>query len=84
MKLSSLALIAEYRETLKTLREAHAATKTDAGCKINCKTWYHGADIDFNALLPRARIKAHLEQMIQHEINETVRSLEAHGVVVDE
>lgn len=83
MKLSAILVINAYRDRLKRLRQAFAAVDTPS-IKINCKTWAYGGEIDFCDLLSAKSVKANLREMITQEINETVRALEAHGVVVDE
>jgi hypothetical protein len=84
MKLSSTEVIVEYRVRLKLLRAARAAVTDAAGGKLSCHTWHHGEEYDFSALLSKTNLKAQLRAMLDHEINEIVRAIEAHGVVCDE
>jgi hypothetical protein len=83
VKLSSVEIISEYRATLKALRAALRACG-DGSNKLTCSTWHYGEQFDFCMLLGKGKIKGALAGMIQHEIEETKRDIEAHGVVVDE
>jgi hypothetical protein len=84
MKLSSTEMVVEYRARLKRLRLAREAVSEGAGGKLSCSTYHDGEQYDFVLMLSKATLKAHLTALLDHEINETVRAIEAHGVVVDE
>lgn len=84
MKLSSINVVSEYREQLRTLRHARNSIAAGLPGSFNCKTWYHGEQIDFSVLIGKSKMKTELGRLIDHEIAETVRLLQAHGVVVDE
>ncbi len=73
----------EYRERLKKLRQARNAV-VGTHSRLTVNTWYHGEEVKFAELIGAANIKAHLAAMLDHEIAETVLSIETHGVVVDE
>lgn len=83
MKLSSVEIMADYRARLKQLRDAREACLSSANSLV-VRTWRHGGEIDFAALLSKSAVRASLATMLDHEIGETVRSIEAHGVEVDE
>lgn len=84
MKLSSCDIIVEYRTALKSLRAAVRSLRSESHGKLNCHTWSDGVQHDFCALLSKPLLKSNLIEMLNHEIAEIVRALEAHGVVVDE
>ncbi len=82
MKLSSTPMIVEYRAKLTSLRAAR--NSLDGDRNISCSTWYRGEEYNFCALLSKTAVKQSLAILLDREIAETVRSLEAHGVIVDE
>lgn len=82
MKLSATDLMTEYRAKLKELRRARHACRD--GAKLNAKTWRDGEEIDFVHLLSSSSLRASLTEMLDREIADVTRCIEAHGVDVDE
>lgn len=83
MMLSMTSQMAEYQSKLRALRKSREACG-QLDRPISVGTTFHGLPCDLTVGLSKARLRATLEALIDHEIAEITRSIEAHGVVVDE